>query len=254
MKDEFYLSKIVQSASKIKQRISQNANIIEIGPGLGDLSAKLLEYFNLIAYEIDSELCSYLNNRFPKDKLELLNKDVLSMQFNNNGWLCEEDYILVSNLPYYIATRIIINSLKDIKCKGMVVMTQKEVAHKFCANTSDSSFCALSIIAQSLSDEIEVIANVPPSAFTPIPKVDSTIFSIFKNGASIDEEFLEFIKQSFCQPRKKLIKNLSNLESIDEILNNLNISSDARPHQVTATQYHQIYKQFKDKKWKTTKM
>lgn len=219
-------------------------DIIEIGPGLGDLSVKILDCFSLIAYEIDKRLCSYLNNRFSMDNFKLYNKDVLSIEFNKNGWLHNRPYILVSNLPYYIATKIILNALKDKMCKGMVVMTQKEVAYKFCADAQSSDFCAISVLTQSVSQKTTLVDIVPPNAFKPIPKVESAIFSIKKNNNEIKDSFEIMIKEAFSSPRKKLTKNLSHFKDLDLILKELNIQNNARAHQITTFQYHQIFKNF----------
>lgn len=204
---------------------------------------KLLDYFNLIAYEVDSELCSYLEDRFPKDKFRLYNKDVLSISFSDNGWLCDREYILISNLPYYIATKIILNALRDRMCKGMVVMTQKEVAEKFCAKSKEREFCAISVLTQSVACEINKIALVPATAFSPAPKVESCIFSILKNADILPHGFEDFLKSAFSSPRKRVAKNLSFIKDIDELLKALDIDLNARAHQISTLQYHQIFKQ-----------
>ncbi len=218
-----------------------DVDIIEIGPGLGDLSVKILDYFDLIAYEIDSELCEFLINKLPRDKFTLYNKDVLSIAFDKNGWLSKKPYILVSNLPYYIATKIILNALKDKMCKGMVVMTQKEVAEKFCAKVGNRHFCAISVLTQSVSDKVELISIVPPSSFQPIPKVESAIFSIYKNEKEIEDSFESMLKKAFLHPRKKIINNLSSIKNLEHILNTLNIDKNIRAHQIDALKYHQIF-------------
>lgn len=224
----------------------RSLDIIEIGPGLGDLSVKILDNFSLIAYEIDDRLCGYLESRFSKDRFRLYNKDVLSIKFNKNAqgeniWLHDKPYILVSNLPYYIATRIILNALEDRMCRGMIVMTQKEVAYKFCAKALDSNFCAISVITQSVSEKIELISIVPPDSFEPTPKVESAVFSIKKNDSVLETSFQNLIRQAFASPRKKISKNLSHISNINEILETLGIEKTARAHQITTSQYHQIF-------------
>ncbi|WP_258442936.1 16S rRNA (adenine(1518)-N(6)/adenine(1519)-N(6))-dimethyltransferase RsmA [Helicobacter sp. 16-1353] len=244
LKDELYLNKIIESMSNMLEEYkSENISldIIEIGPGLGDLSVKILDCFSLVAYEIDRRLCKYLTNRFSTDKFKLYNKDVLSIEFNKNGWLHNKPYILVSNLPYYIATRIVLNALKDKMCKGMIVMTQKEVAYKFCADAQNNDFCAISVLTQSVSQKTTLIAIVPPNAFKPIPKVESAIFSIKKNDNEIKDGFETMVKEAFSYPRKKLIKNLSHIKNLDLIFKKLNIQNNARAHQITTIQYHQIF-------------
>lgn len=238
------MNQIIESASKLYNSVESSAKItprvVEIGVGLGDLSVRLLERFSLIAYEIDSELCGYFKDRFPKDRFTLFNEDVLKLQ-RQNGWLCDERYILVSNLPYYVATKIILNALKDKLCVGMVVMTQKEVAMKFCAAVGKKEFCALSVLTQDLSKNIHFIANVPPSAFIPAPKVESSIFSIEKNDNIFNADFERVLKMAFSSPRKMAIKNLDSISEIEAIFEILKIPKNARAHQISTQQYHQIF-------------
>lgn len=248
LKDSFYINKIVESISNIYLELQieyPQIEIVEIGAGLGDLSWRLLEICKLKAYEIDSSLCEYLEARFPKDRFNLINKDVMSLPCEN-GWLSENPYLLVGNLPYYIATRIILNALNDVKCKGLVVMSQKEVVEKFCANFSEREFCALSVIAQSFSSNIKIVASVPPCAFEPAPKVQSSVFSLKKNNAIANKKFELFLRDSFASPRKKLAKNLHKISNINAILARLNIDLDARPHQLATEQYHQIFDLIKE--------
>lgn len=221
-------------------------DIIEIGPGLGDLSEKILDHYDLISYEIDSELCDYLTSKLSTNRFIVHNEDVLKIKFNKHSWLHSNPYLLVSNLPYYIATRIIINTIKDSMCKGMIVMTQKEVAYKFCANSNDRYFSSLSVLANSVSSDIRLIENVPSCAFEPRPKVESSIFSINKDKFIIKDGFEEFLKESFSMPRKKISNNLSHIKNIMEILNKLNINHTLRPHQINTFQYHQIFNTIKD--------
>lgn len=238
------MNQIIESASKLYNSVESSAKItprvVEVGVGLGDLSVRLLERFSLIAYEIDSELCGYFKDRFPKDRFTLFNEDVLKLQ-RQNGWLCDEKYILVSNLPYYVATKIILNALKDKLCVGMVVMTQKEVAMKFCAEVGKKEFCALSVLTQDLSKNIHFIANVPPSAFIPAPKVESSIFSIEKNDNIFNADFERVLKMAFSSPRKMAIKNLDSISEIEAIFERLKIPKNARAHQISTQQYHQIF-------------
>ena len=256
LKDEFYLNQIIESASKLRSDIMQSAGfapeVVEIGVGLGDLSAKLLSHFDLIAYEIDAQLCEYLADKIPN----LINKDVLEIPLKS-GWLCENPYILVSNLPYYIATKIILNALKDDKCVGFVVMTQKEVAEKFCASVGQSAFCGLSVMTQTLSKGVHFVANVPPSAFIPPPKVESSVFCVEKNGEKWSADFEKMLKIAFSAPRKRAMKNLELLFGlakssgkscdIGAIFKDLGISQNARAHQISTENYHQIWTKMKGK-------
>ncbi len=240
----------------IELKAKYKPKVVEIGVGLGDLSAKLLNHFDLVAYEIDKQLCERFMERFPKGRFRLHNIDVLELE-SKSGWLCDEPYILVSNLPYYIATKIILNALKDDKCVGLVVMTQKEVAEKFCACVGKSEFCALSVLTQSLSESVQIVVNVPPSAFIPPPKVDSAVFCIEKNGAKWSADFEKMLRFAFSAPRKRAIKNLDSLvDSVGEIAENgamsaifksLGINENARAHQISTENYHQIFIKIQEK-------
>ena len=243
LKDSFFLRQIVQAIP------NTSSQVIEVGIGLGDLTDELLKIHNLIAYEVDEDLCSLLAKRHSSlletQKLRLILGDVLEIE-DSTGWLHPEPYFLVSNLPYYIATLIVLRLLRDEKCKGFVVMTQKEVAEKFCAQVGEKEFCALSVIAQSVG-EIELLFEVPASAFEPAPKVTSAVFRVIKkpNHPRIEEiEKLEILlKAAFCAPRKKLEKNLVNFypkQEVEEIFSHLGIDENLRPHQVSTTLYHQI--------------
>lgn len=252
LKDSNVLNQIIQAVLEVKG----NLNLVEIGVGLGDLSLRLLEIDKLKAYEIDSELCSFISQKFNKEiqanRLNIILNDVLKVEpiDKNNGWLDSSPYLLVSNLPYYVATRIIINALKDSLCKAMVVMTQKEVALKFCAESKNSEFCALSVLAQSVG-ESKFLFEVGKESFTPAPKVTSAVFLIKKldSGFDITDEFESFLKMAFSQPRKKLIKNLNNSfnkEKLESTFRKLGLDINVRAHEVTTKDFHQIYNILKD--------
>lgn len=246
LKDKSYIHRIVQSIPNIHT----NEQIIEIGVGLGDLSDELLKLYSVKAYEIDSDLCSLLKvkygNELSSGRLELINQDVLELK-NPTGWLHQDSYILVSNLPYYVATHIILRALKDPLCEGFVVMTQKEVAQKFTAESEDSTFCALSVLTQTLG-ESKYLFDVPNVAFDPIPKVTSAVFMVRKNQKTLEEGFENMLKTAFCSPRKKLFKNLTTQyekEKIEKAFTSLDISFDIRAHQLETKLYHQIFENIK---------
>lgn len=245
LKDQIYLNKIIEAIPKIQSQM------IEIGVGLGDLTDKLLKEYDLIAYEVDEDLCSLLKSRYKNlienDRFRLIQGDVMELK-NQTAWLHPKPYFLISNLPYYIATYIILQLLRDKMCEGLLVMTQKEVAKKFCANSMEKEFCALSVIAQSVG-KIDFLFEVPASAFEPAPKVTSAVFRIIKhsNPPTLEEiQKLEFLlKVAFMSPRKKLAKNLLSSyskQSIEQAFQTLVIEEKIRPHEVSTSLYHQLLK------------
>ncbi len=246
LKDESVLIKIIQSMPH------NNNHIVEIGPGLGDLTKKLVKCKDVTAYEVDRDLYSILQTEFSKEletnKLNIILGDVLE-KWDENSSLYNGRYDLIANLPYYIATNIILNSFNDINCEHIIVMIQKEVADKFTAKCGEKEYSALSVITQLISKQVKTLVVVPPESFDPAPKVDSAVIYIQKDmDKKLDFDFNKFLKVCFSQPRKKLSKNLSSAyskEIVSSVFNELNINESARPHEVDASLYSHIYTKVK---------
>ncbi len=238
LKDEAVLAKIIESMPNNENKIA------EIGPGLGDLTKFLVNVKSVEAFEVDTELCALLQEKFNKElqsgRLHLHCGDVLEAWQEN---LLDERYDLVANLPYYIATNIILQALADTNCENILVMVQLEVAQKFCAASGEKDFGALSVIAQSVAD-CKITQVVPPESFEPAPKVESAVMLLSKRSSRSDEKFERFLKVCFKQPRKTLLKNLSlayDKEELVKIFQKLELTPTIRPHQLSTDDYHQLY-------------
>ncbi len=238
LKDESVLHKIIESMP------DDDLSVVEIGPGLGDLTRYLVEIKDVTAYEVDKELCEHLRREFAsfieKGRLKLYCNDVLDHWKQKS--LADRPYHLVANLPYYIATNIILRALRDPFCKSMLVMVQKEVAEKFSAKPGDKQFSALSVLAQSCG-VAHICFDVPPEAFVPAPKVISSVLQIRKSRSLDDPEFEDFLKTAFTQPRKTLAKNLSAVfdkKDVTAALASLGLSPTVRPHEVETSLYHHL--------------
>ncbi len=238
LKDESVLHKIIQAMP------NNDNKIVEIGPGLGDLTKFLVDVKSVEAFEVDTDLCKILQSTFKKEidteRLHINCGDVLESWESS---LIDEPYDLVANLPYYIATNIILKALADPMCKNILVMTQLEVAEKFCATVGEKVFGSLGIITQSIATS-RIVVKVPPTAFDPQPKVDSAVFLIQKTKDRSDENFEGLLRVAFKQPRKTLMKNLSQVydkKILQEIFEKLDFTLTVRPHQVSTSDYHQIY-------------
>ncbi|RLA73294.1 MAG: 16S rRNA (adenine(1518)-N(6)/adenine(1519)-N(6))-dimethyltransferase [Epsilonproteobacteria bacterium] len=239
LKDQSVLQKIIEAMPYSDRKVA------EIGPGLGDLTNYLVDVKSVIAFEVDTDLCKHLNHVFKEEittsALTIHCGDVL------DSWqseLLDEPYDLVANLPYYIATNIILKALADPQCVNMLVMIQREVAEKFSASPGEKNFGALSIIAQSIAT-VEIVLHVPPAAFEPPPKIDSAVLLLRKTASRSDTVFEKFLKAAFTQPRKTLHKNLSARyvkEKVKAALEVLHLSPSIRPHQIMTSDYHQLYK------------
>ena len=209
-----------------------NNLVVEIGPGLGDLTEKLLEKRRVKAIEIDKDLCKILKEKFPS--LDLVCGDVLEYWQDS---LANENYDLIANLPYYIATNIILKALKDKNAKNILVLIQKEVADKFSAKVGDKNYSSLAIISQSVA-KVKKLFDIPPGAFVPAPKVMSSVILFEKFKDSYDEEFAKFLKEAFKSPRKTLKKNLS-AYNVD--LKKFGLPENIRPHQVDGSTFFRLF-------------
>ena len=253
LKDTTVVSKIIQSTPKNRRKL------IEIGPGLGDLTQALLKVKPVIAYEVDEDLCVYLRKQYAtklaEGQLTLVQADVLK-QFEK-GSLCEEPYDLVANLPYYIATTIILEALEDQNCKSMIVMVQKEVAEKFAALPKTKEFTSLAILAQSIGTAT-ILFDVPPESFEPQPKVVSSILKIDKQTEFVDgkfsgifenneqlQKFKKYLRCSFQSPRKTWLRNISSefdKSCVLHVMHEQNLPETIRPHEIGVLSHHLLFK------------
>lgn len=256
LQDKATLDKIIQAIP------NDVANVVEIGPGLGDLTFRLLQIYKTTCFEIDCELFQILKAKFANEiqngQLKLFCKDALD-QWQEEGGLSSENYFLVANLPYYVATKMILNAVDDEKCLGLIVMVQKEVALKFSAKSKDKEFSALSILA-SLQGRCELLFDVDAKLFNPPPKVTSSVIKlqktkkifgkdgIFKDAKQY-EAFKVFLRAAFASPRKTLLKNLStNFEkkALEEIFESLTLNQNLRPHELDVDSYLKVFERLKE--------
>lgn len=243
--DEEVLSKIIQAIPK------ETKKIVEIGVGLGDLTQRLLRFAKVKAYEIDTELIPFLTKKFQKqlkdENLELLCEDA-SEAFMPS--LDTQRYFLVANLPYYIASKLILQALQDVNCEGLLVMVQKELALKFCAKSGESDFSALSVLSAMISQR-EVLFEVPPQSFTPMPKVVSAVMLLRKTCQYSEicdiEAFKVFLKDCFRAPRKQLVSNLKHIKAqLLQSLKKQGLKANARAHELSVKSFLEIYENVKD--------
>jgi 16S rRNA (adenine1518-N6/adenine1519-N6)-dimethyltransferase len=244
LKSDFYIHKIIQAIS------NDDLPVIEIGPGLGDLTKELVRVRSVTAFEVDKRLCEHLQSTFNESiqsgRLDIKCGDVLERW--GSGSLLDRPYQLVANLPYYIATNIILRALKDPNCQSILVMVQKEVAERFSAKAGTREFSALSILAQKVG-KATLCFEVEAEAFIPPPKVTSAVLLIEKDYTEDDENFEAFLKVAFKQPRKKLFKNLSlsfGKDNVANLFNKLDLDPNIRPHEAEISIYHRIYNELKD--------
>jgi 16S rRNA (adenine1518-N6/adenine1519-N6)-dimethyltransferase len=183
------------------------AQVIEIGPGRGSLTAHLLERTDqLHAVEIDSGLANHLEHRF-KDRsgFHLHRADILDTDLTQWG-----PAILVGNLPYYITSPIIRRFLElDLQFPRGVFLIQDEVAERLRAHPGSRDYGFLTVQTQLVCD-VEIVMRVPPGAFSPPPKVRSAVVRLVKKRPMDErlERIVRFAGWCFAQKRKNLRNNL----------------------------------------------
>jgi 16S rRNA (adenine1518-N6/adenine1519-N6)-dimethyltransferase len=205
--DKQAIKKVISTAN-----IKKQDTILEIGPGLGALTKELIKKTNkVIAVEKDYRLIEALKQKF---KIEIINQDILGYKPNL------KDYKIVSSLPFYIATPIIKNFLEtENPPQEMILIIQKEVAQRICAEPPDMSILAVSV---QIYAKAEIISYIGKESFSPIPKVDCAIIKIIPNRKIVDKNFFKIVKVGFSHPRKKLINNLSTLFEKEALISTFN--------------------------------
>ena len=204
---------IIESAE-----IQGNEVILEVGPGIGSLTEYLLKSANtgkVIAVEKDNRFINILKNQFQKEykneKLELINDDVLNINWNSFLEEYDKKVKVLANLPYYITTPVIMGLLESgYQFDSLTFMVQKEVAERMVSKPGTKAFGSLSVAVQ-YHTKAEIIHQVPSSAFLPSPKVQSAIIKLDqykeKPYKPLDEEFFFSIVKAIFQQRRKNIKN-----------------------------------------------
>ena len=237
-------------------QINKEDLVIEIGPGLGTLTSKLLENAGkVIAIELDTNMIKILKDRFNLyDNFILLNEDVLKVdlkelisKYSNK----ERKVKVVANLPYYITTPIIMKLLEDkINIDSITVMVQKEVADRITAIPGDK---LSGVITYSVNYYAEAnnIAFVDKNSFMPVPEVDSEVIKIkIRNKSQVDVEneelFFKIIKASFMQRRKTLVNGLINSgiitdkNDIKNIFEEIGLNLEIRGEKLTIQQFAEL--------------
>ena len=213
--DDNILTSIVESAD-----VNENDIVIEIGPGLGNLTHYILETgAKVIAFEIDNDMIDILNDRFNSTNLEIVNQDILKVDLQE--YIKENNVKIIANLPYYITTPIIFKLLEYRKnIQSITIMIQKEVAERLIATPHSKDYGVLTINTNYIAD-VDKLFNVPNTSFIPAPNVTSAVVRITPNKQKEDsfcikddEIFKDLVKKSFSARRKKLSNSMCNNLSI----------------------------------------
>lgn len=249
LKSEKALSQIIAAAN-----LNNSDHVLEIGPGTGILTHRLLAQVNsLVSVEIDRDLCKKLVKNFgQKENFLLLQGDILSLDLPTQLSQFPQFQPLkkvVANIPYNITGPILEKLLGTISYPQkpaydlMVLLMQKEVAERLVGKPGTKAYGALSVRVQYLA-KCDWIADVPRFAFEPPPKVDSAIIRLspyeIENPANNPRFLDRVVKLGFATRRKMLRNNLKSLLDSDRLallLEQFEISPEARAEELSLSQW-----------------
>lgn len=252
--DENILARIISSAS-----LKAEENVLEIGPGFGILTAKLLSAgVRVLAVENDKRLAGYLTQHFGQNpNFKLITDDILKIDnqviqecFHDWSGNPKASYRIVSNLPYQITGKILKKFVSDtiIKPANMTILLQKEVAERICSDPGKLNLAAISV---QLYSKPQIQFFVAKTAFWPVPKVDSALIKIDEISEKplypiLDiKTFWQIVRVGFASPRKQLHNNLAAGLKLDAVIINraleqTGLNPKARAQEVSIDQWIKI--------------
>lgn len=237
LRDERIIERIVEAAG-----IEEGDRILEIGPGDGALTAKMLERGAWVtSIEIDRDLTDLLRVRFAdQDSFQLVSGDALSLDLLQFG---DGRMKVVANLPYNISTPILQRFIEiRNELSLMVLMFQREVVERIAAPPGNSERGFLSVMVED-AFRVEKLFDIPPTAFSPVPKVWSSVARFMpRDDSYLDAAgFRTLVSAAFAQKRKTLENNLKRLyPEFKETAEEIDIDPRARAEVLTLEQWRDL--------------
>ena len=231
--------------------------VLEIGPGIGALTAQLCERYNkVVAVEIDKTLIPILGETLGEyDNVTVVNEDFLKLDLKSfvNEHFGDLPVSVCANLPYYITTPIIMKLLEESRVDGksmftsLTVMVQKEVADRLCATEKDSEYGAITA-SINYYGKVKKLFTVAPGNFLPAPSVTSAVIRIElyrENPFTVKSEKMLFdvITGAFAQRRKTMLNSLSSSisfvskERLSEIIAELGFDTNIRGEKLSISDF-----------------
>ncbi len=241
--DANQLERIVAAAE-----LTRTDRVLEIGPGLGPLTELLLaKAGEVLAIEKDGRLVEVLRERFEPEishsKLNLLHADALDfLKDEPRDW---SEWKLVANLPYSVASPILVELAAGVRAPKLIVATlQLEVTQRLMAQTDDDDYGVLTLLVQ-LDFAPRGWFKIPPGCFFPSPDVDSGCVILERRAQPLLPEnlranFVKIVKRAFSQRRKMMLKLLKQdwpKEKLEAVFAELNISPQERAEKVSLEQF-----------------
>jgi len=228
----------------------ENKEILEIGPGSGNLTEYIIKKDPKKFYvvEKDDDLSLILKEKF-KDSINIINDDILKV---SEGKISKNKLTVFGNLPYNISTEIlsrwIINLKTNFWFDKLILMFQKEVADRIIAKANTSNYGRLSILS-NWKLEVEKIIDIKPQSFFPKPKIDSSLLVFYPKKKFFKLENpknLEKITRIFFSQRRKMLKKPFNqvFHGNVEILKKLDIDLNLRPQNLEPKKYYELTSEY----------
>ena len=196
--DEDIIQGIIEAAD-----IKPGDTVLEIGPGIGALTEPLSKMdINLKCVEIDKRLVSYLRGAYPN--VEIIDSDFLKLK----DYGAEKIDVVISNLPYYIMTDIMMKVFEEaVNARTIVYMVEEAALDRILCESSTKSYGPLAVVSE-LYGNISIISKVPGTCFVPMPRTTSAVIRFICHENRPDKDLMAFIKKCFAQRRKTLANNL----------------------------------------------
>ncbi len=244
--DRYVLEQIVDTVE------IANKEVLEIGPGSGNLTTFILKKNPKKVYTIekDDDLALILKDKF-SEEITIINEDVLKISEDK---ISNEKLTVFGNLPYNISTEIlskwIVNIKRNFWFESLVLMFQKEVAERIIAESNTSKYGRLSILS-NWKLNIEKIIDIKPQSFSPRPKVDSMLllFTPKKKFFEIDDaKNLEMLTRVFFSQRRKMLKKPFNqvFNNAKKVADKFNIDLNLRPQNLEPEIYFKLVNEYEN--------
>ena len=229
----------------------ENDEVLEIGPGIGNLTKKLASNVKrVVAVEIDDRLINLLNKELiDKDNVKIINADALEVDFNK---YFNNQFSVIANIPYYITSPIIMKMLEeDYDLNKLIIMVQKEVAERIAATPGGKDYGILSLVVQYYA-KTNILFDVPAEAFFPQPEVESAVIELdIRENPAVevkDKDFLFTVIKAAFQQRRKIVRNSLtkaanidlNKEIVDQALNKAEINPRIRAERIPLKDFAEL--------------
>ena len=229
-----------------------NKEILEIGPGSGNLTTYILKKNpkKIYVVEKDDDLALLLKEKFDNE-IEIINDDILKVSEDK---ISDQKLTVFGNLPYNISTEILSKWIMNIGTnfwfESLVLMFQKEVADRIIAESNNSKYGRLSILT-NWKLNVKKIIDISPQSFSPRPKIDSSLllFTPKENFFELKSaKNLEMITRVFFGQRRKMLKRPFNqiFTNAKEVSEKFNISLNLRPQNLEPEMYFKLVKEYED--------